>query len=122
MIAEVISNGYLENEYQDSLDKKLVRYNQFIVVASQPKLNLYVVYEYGPDDQINKRKIFTPNDTLNNWYVLSHDNAGRLTRMDWYATGATLYEYRLYEYDQQDRMAKYTVKNGANNSTKSYME
>lgn len=121
MIAEVISNGYLETEYQYSLDKNLVRYNQYGVVASQPKLSLYAVYEYGPDDQISKRKIFTANDTLNNWYVLSHDNAGRLTRMDWYWLG-TLHEYRIYEYDQQNRMIKYTVKNGANNATKSYIE
>jgi hypothetical protein len=122
MIGEVISNGYLETEYQYSLDKKLIRNNQYGVVASQPKLSLYVLYEYGPDDQISKRKIFSSNDTLNNWYVLSHDNAGRLTRMDWYLLGATVYEYRIYEYDQQNRMIKYTVKNGANNATKSYME
>src|SRR5688572_17525356 len=82
MIGEVISNGYLENEYQYSLDKKLIRINQYSVVASQAKLGLYMLYEYGPDNQISKRKIFTANDTLNNWYVLSHDNAGRLTRMD----------------------------------------
>jgi hypothetical protein len=92
------------------------------VVASQPKLSLYVLYEYGPDDQISKRKIFTPNDTLNNWFVLSHDNAGRLTRMDWYLFSNTPYEYRIYEYDQQNRMSKYTVKNGANNATKTYVE
>ena len=122
MIGEVLTNGYLESEYQYALDKKLVRYNQYNVVASQAKLGLYVLYEYGPDDQISKRKIFTSNDTLNNWYVLSHDNAGRLTRMDWYAFGATVTEYRIYEYDQQNRMSKYTVKNGANNATKGYVE
>ena len=122
MIGEVLTNGYLESEYQYALDKKLVRYNQYNVVASQAKLGLYVLYEYGPDDQISKRKIFSSNDTLNNWYVLSHDNAGRLTRMDWYAFGATVTEYRIYEYDQQNRMSKYTVKNGANNATKGYVE
>lgn len=121
MIGEVHSNGYLETEYLYSTDKLLMRYNQYSVVASQPKLTLYVLYEYGPDDQISKRKIFA-NDTLNNHYVLSHDNAGLLTRMDWYFPGTTLFEYRVYEYDQQGRMVKYTLKNGANNATKSYVE
>jgi hypothetical protein len=122
MLAEVYSNGYLENEYQFSLDKLLIRHNQYTVVASQPKLVSYVLFEYGPDDQISKRKIFTANDTLNNWHVLSHDNAGLLTRMDWYLVAGTVTEYRIFEYDQQNRMTKYTIKNGGTNATKSYVE
>lgn len=121
LLSEVYYNGFLDNEYIYAADGRMLRFNQYSVVGNQSKLGLYVLNEHDADGLVIKRKIFA-SDTLNNYYVLSYDNAKRLARMDWYLTANSLLEYRLYEYDQKDRIAKYTIKNGASNANKSYVE
>lgn len=122
LMAEIYRNGHLDNQYLWSADKDLLRFNEFSVSGNQSNLSLYVLYEYGPDGNMKHRKVFTPNDTLNNRYELMYDNGGRLSRMDWYFPGNTLYNYRLYEYDQEDRMKKVTEKKGGTNDNIAYTE
>lgn len=121
LLAEVYTNGLLDNQYLYSSDKLLLRFNQFSVSGNQSILGLYVLYEYDQDGLIEKRKVFS-SDTLNNYYIHSYDNGKRLTRMDWLVSGNALYEYRLYEYDQQNRMIKYSIRNGGTDATKNYTE
>lgn len=122
LLSEVYRNAHLDLQITYSTEKWPLRYDEYGVVGNQSQLSLYILYEYGPNDLISKRKIFTPNDTLNNSYSLSYDNNNRLTRMDWLFPGNTLYNYRLYEYDQQNHVSKYTVKKGSDNANLTYNE
>lgn len=120
MLGEVYKNGLLEAEYFYS-NKKLVRQNQYNVSNSQGKLSLYILYEYDQNDKIEKKKIFAPNDTLNNTTVFSYDNAARISRTDFQFNG-TLFYYTLYEYDAQNRFEKITDKDGGNNANQDYTQ
>jgi hypothetical protein len=115
MLAEVYKNGLLEVEYIYSTDKKMVRYDEYSVSGNQSNLFLYVLLDYGANGKPAKWKIFTPNDTLNNWYDLYYDAQARVSRSDrWF--NSSILSYKLIEYDTQDRYSKITEKNGSTNA------
>jgi hypothetical protein len=114
MIGEVLRNSILSQKYTWSSDNQLIRYNEYSSSNGQSILFLYATSEYDADGNMKHRKIFTPNDTLNNRFEMFYDAAGRLTRVDYFFPGNTLNHYRIYEYDAQDRIIKYTQKDKSN--------
>lgn len=122
MIGEVIRNGILESSYTWTTDNLLIRQNEYGSSGGQSVLFLYVTCAYDADGKMTDRKIFTPNDTLNNRYELFYDVQGRLSRVDYFFPGNTINNYRIYEYDQQNRIIKYTQKNGSSNKSEAYNE
>lgn len=120
MLGEVYRNGHLDAEYIYTTDKDLVRHNEYNAAGNQSVLYLYVLYEYT-GGLISKRKTFA-SDTLNNFHTLTYDNANRLSRMDWHVFGPGSQEYRLYEYNAEGLVSKYTIKSTSSNKTKSYVE
>ena len=121
-LSEVYKNGQLDIAYLFSTQRQLLQQNDYVVNNGQSNLALYATYEYGPNGYIKHRKIFTANDTLNNRYELTYDNSNRLSRMDWIWTANVAHDYRVYEYDPENRITKITEKLSATNANQAYSE